>query len=399
MSTKQKAIIVKDVKKNFQLPHERNSSLKQSFTQLFKKKDRTIEVQHALRGVSFDIRDGEFFGILGRNGSGKSTMLKMLANIYTPSSGSVQHFGKLVPFIELGVGFNPELTGRENVFLNGALLGFSRKEIAEKYDEIVAFAELEEFMDQKLKNYSSGMQVRLAFSVATRAEADILLVDEVLAVGDADFQRKCFQYFRQLKKQKKTVVFVSHDMSSVREFCDRAVLIDEGKVIFEGEAPKVANEYMRLFNDPNRQVSKGKQQESKARWGAGPAKVKSIQATDKGSHVEVTATITSDAPAEGVVMGFRVKNSAGKNITGTNTLVGEHVPINIKAKGDTAIFTWSLSNIFSTDLYSIDTTVRLSDNTICENWDDATKFEVVRDVETPYLTAPEVTLSIDRGVA
>lgn len=397
MSEKREAIIVDDVKKNFMLPHERNSSIKQSFTQLFKKKDRSVEVQHALRGVSFAIKEGEFFGILGRNGSGKSTMLKMLANIYTPTSGKVQHFGKLVPFIELGVGFNPELTGRENVFLNGALLGFSRKEIAEKYDEIVAFAELEEFMDQKLKNYSSGMQVRLAFSVATRAEADILLVDEVLAVGDADFQRKCFQYFRQLKKQKRTVVFVSHDMNSVREFCDRAVLIDEGKVIFEGEAPKVANEYMRLFNDPNRQSSNGKQ-ESKARWGAGPAKVQSIKAEDKGSHVKVTATVTSDAPAEGVVMGFRVKNSAGKNITGTNTLVGEHVPVDIKAKGDTVTFTWEMDNVFSSDLYSIDTTVRLSDNTICENWDDATKFEVTRDIETPYLTAPEVRLKVEEKV-
>lgn len=394
MSEKRNAIIVEDVKKNFLLPHERNNSIKQSFTQLFKKKDRSIEVQHALRGVSFSIKEGEFFGILGRNGSGKSTMLKMLAGIYTPSSGRVRHFGKLVPFIELGVGFNPELTGRENVFLNGALLGFSRKEIAEKYDEIVAFAELEEFMDQKLKNYSSGMQVRLAFSVATRAEADILLVDEVLAVGDADFQRKCFQYFRQLKKQKRTVVFVSHDMNSVREFCDRAVLIDEGKVIFEGEAPKVANEYMRLFNDPSRQASAGKQ-ESKARWGAGPAKVQAIEATDEGSHIKVTATVTSDAPAEGVVMGFRVKNSAGKIITGTNTLVGEHVPVDIKKQGDTVTFTWKMINIFSSDLYSIDTTVRLSDNTICENWDDATKFEVARDIETPYLTAPEVSLKVE----
>src|SRR6185312_8467854 len=189
---------------------------------------RATETQHALKDISFEVKKGEFFGIVGRNGSGKSTMLKILAGIYQPTKGGVQKSGKLVPFIELGVGFNPELSGRENVFLNGALLGFSRKEIAAMYDEIVAFAELEKFMDQKLKNYSSGMQVRLAFSIAIRAKSDILLIDEVLAVGDASFQQKCFDYFYKLKQDKRTVVFVSHDMGAVERFCDRAVLIDNG---------------------------------------------------------------------------------------------------------------------------------------------------------------------------
>ena len=187
------AIAVKDVHKSFRLPHEQHSGVKQFIINAFRRKSiRGYENQHVLKEVSFEVAKGEFLGIVGRNGSGKSTLLKLLAGIYTPESGSVTINGTLVPFIELGVGFNPELTGRENVFLNGALLGFSRAQMEAMYDEIVDFAELHRFMDQKLKNYSSGMQVRLAFSIAIRANADILLLDEVLAVGDEAFQRKCY---------------------------------------------------------------------------------------------------------------------------------------------------------------------------------------------------------------
>ncbi|HRJ06824.1 MAG TPA: ABC transporter ATP-binding protein, partial [Candidatus Saccharibacteria bacterium] len=242
-------ISVKEVSKHFRLPHEKVSSIKDFFVHPLQslRGGKTSEVQHALDGISFDIKQGEFFGIVGRNGSGKSTLLKILAEIYQPSSGEVSVVGKLVPFIELGVGFNPELTGRENVYLSGALNGFSDKEIDEMYDDIVSFAELEPFMDQKLKNYSSGMQVRLAFSVATRSKADILLIDEVLAVGDADFQRKCFDYFSQLKKDKKTVVFVSHDMYAVREYCDRAALIDSSHIVAIDDSETIARKYVELF--------------------------------------------------------------------------------------------------------------------------------------------------------
>lgn len=242
----QVAISVRDVSKEFKLPHEANNSLKSLIVHPFRKRG-TIERQRALKNISFEVEKGEFFGILGRNGSGKSTLLKILAEIYQPTRGGVELQGKLVPFIELGVGFNPELTGKENVYLNGALLGFSKKEIDSKYKDIVEFAELHDFMDQKLKNYSSGMQVRLAFSVATRAEADILLIDEVLAVGDANFQKKCFDYFRSLKTAGKTVVFVTHDMHAVREYCDRAILVEGGLIVTEGKADKVADEYLKLF--------------------------------------------------------------------------------------------------------------------------------------------------------
>lgn len=235
------AIKVEGLSKVFKLPHEKRNSVKSAFVSFFRR--QSYEKQKVLNDISFDIKQGEFFGIVGRNGSGKSTLLKILAGIYSPTSGSVTVNGKLTPFIELGVGFNPELTGRENVFLNGALLGFNRKEMGEMYDEIVEFAELKKFMDQKLKNYSSGMQVRLAFSIAIRAKSDILLIDEVLAVGDEAFQQKCFNYFKKLKKEKKTVIFVSHDMSAITRFCDEAIYMVNGNITRKGPASEIAELY------------------------------------------------------------------------------------------------------------------------------------------------------------
>lgn len=238
----QPAVIVKDLYKTFKLPHEQHSGIKQRLVSMFNHK-KGYETQKVLTDVSFEIHKGDFFGIVGRNGSGKSTLLKLLAGIYAPDKGLVQVNGSLTPFIELGVGFNPELTGRENVFLNGALLGFSRTEMENMYDDIVEFAEIGKFMDQKLKNYSSGMQVRLAFSIAIRAESDILLIDEVLAVGDSAFQQKCFDYFRKLKDAQKTIILVTHDMASVKRFCTRAMYIKNGKITTIGSPSDVADVY------------------------------------------------------------------------------------------------------------------------------------------------------------
>ena len=239
------AIRVKHLHKSFKLPTERAWGLKQAiFNRL--KGIKGFKEQKVLRGLDFEVKKGEFLGIVGRNGSGKSTLLKVLSGIYVPEKGDVEIYGTLVPFIELGVGFNPELTGRENIYLNGALLGFSNAEVDEMYDEIVEFAELKDFMDQKLKNYSSGMQVRLAFSIAIRARGDILILDEVLAVGDAAFQQKCNDYFASLHGNQ-TVVLVTHSMENVRKFCDRAILIENGKIMCEGSPNKVADEYMNLW--------------------------------------------------------------------------------------------------------------------------------------------------------
>ncbi len=242
MNKTETVVSVKNVSKSFRLPTESSNSLRTVLVNRMKG-IKGYKEQKVLKDISFDVEKGDFFGIVGRNGSGKSTLLKIISQIYAPEKGAVTVNGNLVSFIELGVGFNPELTGRENVYLNGALLGFSKKEMDELYEEVVAFSELEEFMDRKLKNYSSGMQVRLAFSIAIHADSEILLLDEILAVGDEAFQAKCNDYFLQLKEEGKTVILVTHDMGSVKKYCNKAVLIDDGEVKVIGSPDDVANQY------------------------------------------------------------------------------------------------------------------------------------------------------------
>jgi ABC-type polysaccharide/polyol phosphate transport system ATPase subunit len=229
------------VSKAFRLPHQRYSTLKERALHPFA--SSTYETFEALSEVSFEIKQGEFYGIVGRNGSGKSTLLKCMAGIYRIDAGELGLTGRLSPFIELGVGFNPDLTARDNVIVNAIMLGLSRREARRRFDEIIAFAELEEFVDLKLKNYSSGMSVRLGFSVAIQVDADILLVDEVLAVGDASFQRKCYDEFGRLREAGKTIVFVTHDMGAIERFCDRALLLEKGRVLEIGEPDYVSRRY------------------------------------------------------------------------------------------------------------------------------------------------------------
>jgi ABC-type polysaccharide/polyol phosphate transport system ATPase subunit len=265
-------IKVDHISKTFRLPHERAGSIKNMLVG-FAKRKRGYEIQKVLNNISFEIKDGDFFGIVGRNGSGKSTLLKILAGIYMPTEGSIAINGKLTPFIELGVGFNPDLTGRENVFLNGSLLGFNRKEMKAMYDSIVEFAELERFMDQKLKNYSSGMQVRLAFSIAIRANTPILLLDEVLAVGDEAFQKKCSNFFNDIKKDKsRTIVLVTHSMDSVRRYCDRAMLLEKGKIVTLGDPNEVADDYSKQFINTTATSTK-----KKHRYGTGEVVYQNIR--------------------------------------------------------------------------------------------------------------------------
>lgn len=238
------AIEVDGVWKSFQIPHERHDTLKERFLHPLRR--TTYEQNDALGDVSLSIDYGEFFGIVGPNGSGKSTLLKVIAGIYRPDRGRVIVDGVTSPFIELGVGFNTELNARDNVIVNGTLLGLSRREIEAKFDEIIAFAELERFVDQKLKNFSSGMVVRLAYSVAIRVPFDILLLDEVLAVGDRAFQEKCLATLEEIRAVGKTIVFISHDLGSVRKLCDRAALIHGGVVRSIGAPADVADAYVEL---------------------------------------------------------------------------------------------------------------------------------------------------------
>src|SRR5205823_8147597 len=230
--------------KSFRLPHEHYSTVRERFVHPFA--SRTYERLDALRGVSFDVQSGEFFGVVGKNGGGKSTLLKCLAGIYRADEGEIAVDGRLAPFIELGVGFNHEMSARDNVVLNAIMFGLSRRDARSRFDEIIAFAELEDFVDLKLKNYSSGMVVRLAFAVTVQVDADVLLFDEVLAVGDARFQRKCIEHFQRLKDEGRTVVLVTHDMKSVERFCDRALLLERGSVDVVGEPDVVARRYFEL---------------------------------------------------------------------------------------------------------------------------------------------------------
>ncbi len=242
--TGQVVIEVRDLAKKFRIPEHKVDTLKERASHPFARSEYRELL--ALRDVSFDVHKGEFFGIVGRNGSGKSTLLKILASIYRPDAGRVRMAGRVAPFIELGVGFNPELTARENCQLNGVLMGLSRREAARSLDAVLDFGELREFVDLKVKNYSSGMMVRLAFSIMVQADADIMLIDEVLAVGDASFGQKCMDVFHQRRDAGRTIVLVTHDMASVQSLCHRAIVLHDGELQYAGDPEDAALTYYRL---------------------------------------------------------------------------------------------------------------------------------------------------------
>ena len=314
-----KAIVeISKLTKSFKIPLEASSGVKQQLINILKGR-KGYRVFTPLKDISFTINEGDFFGIVGRNGSGKSTLLKTIAGIYTPNSGNVKVHGSLVPFIELGVGFNPELTGRENIFLNGALLGFSHEEMESMYSAIVEFAELEDFMEERLKNYSSGMQVRLAFSIAIRAHADILLLDEVLAVGDEAFQKKCYSYFDKLKREKRTVILVTHDMAAVERFCTKAAFIEDGHVKMIGKPYRIAAAYSRS-NSQNYDQTTGLNGDNE---GAAPFKIV-LRGTDGKEKTmydfEETMTVDLSWQQKGVKhVGVAIFRENGEYVYGPNT--------------------------------------------------------------------------------
>lgn len=234
-------IALEGVNKIFRLPHDRKTTLRQRFVSLLQR--QTYEELYALCNINLKVNNGEFLGIIGKNGAGKSTLLKLIARVLEPTSGTVSVIGTIAPFLELGVGFQGELTVKDNIFLYGALLGMSRQEIEKKYDWIIDFSGLERFVDAKLKNLSSGMQVRLGFSITVSVESPILLVDEVLAVGDMDFQQKCYNSFESFKKNGRTILFVSHELNAIEKFCDRAILLEKGEIKAQGEPDVVIARY------------------------------------------------------------------------------------------------------------------------------------------------------------
>ena len=240
-------ITVENISKRFYIPHEKRTTLFQNIVGLIKRQF-DYEEFWALKNISFEIKEGEAFGIIGKNGSGKSTLLKILAKVLYPDSGSIIINGKVAPFLELGVSFQPELTAQENVYIYSSVLGLGRKQVNKIYDEIFEFAELKKFENMRLKNFSSGMYMRLAFSTAIHAVPDILLIDEVFAVGDEAFQKKCQNKINEFKTEGKTIVFVSHNLGTVKQLCQRSLLLNEGQIVMMGDTEKVINTYLETLN-------------------------------------------------------------------------------------------------------------------------------------------------------
>jgi ABC-type polysaccharide/polyol phosphate transport system ATPase subunit len=319
-------VTARNVNKAFRLPHQQYHTLKERALHPFRK--NTYDVLQAVDDISFEVAQGEFFGIVGRNGSGKSTLLKCLAGIYDTDGGELHVEGRLSPFIELGVGFNMDLTARDNVMINAIMLGLTRQQARERFDDIIAFAELEEFLDLRLKNYSSGMTVRLAFSVAIQVDAEVLLIDEVLAVGDASFQQKCFAEFQRMKEAGRTILFVTHDMSAVERFCDRAILIEKGKMVDLGDPASIARRYNELnFGRTVHQLADGDDEEE--RFGDQEAEIldawfedlEGTRVVDAAHGVPFRAALEAkfNADIENPIFGFTLRNDTGATIFATTT--------------------------------------------------------------------------------
>jgi ABC-2 type transport system ATP-binding protein len=320
MAAAPRAVSVEEAYKTFRIPHQQYHTIKERALHPFR--SRTYDEFHALNDVSLGVGRGEFFGIVGRNGSGKSTLLKCIAGIYQLDRGAISVEGRLSPFIELGVGFNPDLAAEDNVVINAVMMGLTRAEARRRFHEVVEFAELEEFVDLKLKNYSSGMTVRLGFAVATQVDADVLLVDEVLAVGDASFQQKCFEVFQRLKDAGKTIVLVTHDMGLVERFCDRAMLIERGRVISMGDPHDIGV----LYNQVNFGALVHDAPEAAA--GDRPVEIRTCRVEVAGEQVsevphgesfEVAFDVHFGERIENPAFGVSLRNEAGQTVVATTT--------------------------------------------------------------------------------
>lgn len=399
------AITVQNVSKSFKVPLESSNGLKQKLINVLKGR-KGYRNFTPLNDISFTVDEGDFFGVVGRNGSGKSTLLKTLAGIYSPNKGEVHVKGKLVPFIELGVGFNPELTGRENVFLNGALLGFSRSEMNEMYDEIVDFAELHDFMEENLKNYSSGMQVRLAFSIAIRAKGDVLLLDEVLAVGDALFQQKCFRYFSQLKREKRTILLVSHDINTLKQYCTKGVLIEKGNVLMVGDIDDVTDKYIDIISEEEARNSDTPEENEKAHRGTGKVIVESAQAlnshkepkklfTDQDSHILIRVAYKAQLAVEKPVYGIIIEDQNNNKVFASNNL-WKSLPSHDLGRESIQTVVWSVPNLFNTGEYRVSPAVADQYGSESYDWaNDFLTFKVRKKVDSSAINNPEHEMIIE----
>ncbi|HTZ87504.1 MAG TPA: ABC transporter ATP-binding protein [Solirubrobacteraceae bacterium] len=350
------SLVVRDISKTFKIPEERSHTLKERALHPFRR-SRDEEFQ-ALKDISFSIPRGEFFGIVGRNGSGKSTLLKCLAGIYRTDRGQIWRNGRMSTFIELGVGFNPDLAAADNVALNGIMLGLSPREARARYDSVIEFAELEEFQELKLKNYSSGMSVRLAFSVAIQVDAEILLIDEVLAVGDAAFQQKCFDVFIRMRKEGRTIIFVTHDMGAVTRFCHRAMLLERGEMVELGEPAEVADRYLELAF--GRDAGYDDYEVATPRMGNGAARVSEVWLGDDRAEKRTVAPQSEPLTLNVLVRFNEQVVDPEVSVTLLNeqrqpvvvaTTAGEHEQMGAFESGELAVFSFSMHNMLSPGRY------------------------------------------------
>jgi len=374
-------VVVDRVTKRFAVPHIRRDTLKERALHPFSRADVTRF--EALRDVSFAVQQGEFFGIVGRNGSGKSSLLKCLAGIYRADAGDIYVDGRMATFIELGVGFNPELAARDNVVMNGIMVGLHPAEARERFEHVIEFAELEEFVDLKLKNYSSGMHVRLAFSVMIQVGADILLVDEILAVGDAAFQQKCFDVFFRMRDEGKTILFVTHDMGAVQRFCHRALLLDRGEVIAIGEPKEIADRYLRLnFEGGGAGAGDGLGGE---RAGNGAARVVEAWMEDEsgarqsalpqGRPCAFRASVRFDRAVEDPSFSVAFVNPQRQNVFVASSVTAGERSGRFEA-GETAEFGVSFDNALAPGRYAVSTLVSRADAEIVDRWEGIFTFVV-----------------------
>ncbi|HEV7163495.1 MAG TPA: ABC transporter ATP-binding protein [Solirubrobacteraceae bacterium] len=350
------ALAARGVHKHFKIPEERSHTLKERALHPLRRSRH--EPLHALKDISFSVPRGEFFGIVGRNGSGKSTLLKCLAGIYRIDQGNIWCNGRMSTFIELGVGFNPDLAAYENVALNGIMLGLSPKEARARYQRVIEFAELEEFQDLKLKNYSSGMHVRLAFSVAIQVDADILLIDEVLAVGDAAFQQKCFDVFNRMREEGRTIVFVTHDMSAVTRFCHRAMLLERGAMVEIGDPRDIADRYLEIAF--GRAAGYEDEGVGTARMGDGAARVRDVWIGDdpfdrssvapQSEPLTLKALVAFNSDVRDPAVSMALFNEQRQQVI-VATTAREHEESGSFQAGEHALFSFSFHNMLAPGRY------------------------------------------------
>ncbi|OGI24082.1 MAG: hypothetical protein A2194_04130 [Candidatus Moranbacteria bacterium RIFOXYA1_FULL_44_8] len=389
---KEIAIKAENISKTFRIPHEKISTLRGAFVNAFSR-NKGYEEFKALDGVSFEVKKGEFFGIIGRNGSVKSTLLKILAGIYQPDKGKVKINGLISPFLELGIGFNPELSGRDNIYLNSAVLGLTHKQIDEKFQDIVDFSELGRFIDQKVKNYSSGMYVRLAFSVAIHANRDILLMDEVLAVGDTNFQSKCLTEFNKYKDAGKTVVLVTHDIATVQRYCDRAMLLRNGKIEMIGDPQEVGSKYVyQNMSDEERRMAEEKgriKREILRKKGEEKSKVVEIARVEfldrygkeknvfeTGENMSVRVYFKKNKKVSKLNFGVAIYNQENNYIFGINTVIDK---VNTQKYIENSYFQVDYENIpLKTNTYFIKTGISGENGAVAYDFLDRSKiFKVI----------------------